>query len=106
MKITVLTFINKSTGAVSVELYSAQCSASEASELWVGEKSDLFTAVDPRSYYDKKLAERRNAGNMISPWEPKDRIRFVGHIKGVEPRGNNDFTLLSSSTIEAVAYVI
>ena len=82
MEITAQTFLDTTSKNVTTHFYSAQCGSNESSELWIGTTSGKFVVVDPGLYYDEKLRQRRNSGNMLSPWQPVERLSLVAQVWG------------------------
>lgn len=80
MEITVLTLLNTASQIVETHFVSAECGSNESSELWIGSATGMFVVVDPGLYYDEKLQQRRNSGNMLSPWQPVERLSLVGQV--------------------------
>ena len=109
MEITVLTLLNTTSQIVETHFVSAQCGSNESSELWIGSTSGKFVVVDPGLYYDEKLLQRRNSGNMLSPWQPVERLSLVAQVWGVPVSqtavSQNDRIIeIARGTIEASSY--
>lgn len=87
------------TGELRVELISALASSNSALELWRGQNTGRYFLYSQDAYYNSRLSERRNAGNMISPIAPAERLTLVSNIWGA-PTSSSDYVEITRSKID------
>lgn len=99
-KVVVHVFLEKATGKISVMFISNCAGGDQAAELWCGEKTGRGFIFHQDAYYDEKLRNRRNDGNMISPISQSERLIYLGQVWGALPINVDQYFLVSKSEIE------
>lgn len=77
--------LNPDTGEVSTTFESRECSLLTPGELWWERGAHHFVVYPPEDFYDPRLRQRRDTGNMLSPRDPHARLVHVGPVAGPGP---------------------
>ena len=97
--IEILVGLDPETGDIQTRFTSSLCSSMEASEIWGKPDGSDFFLYHPDEFYDDKLRERRNSGNMLSP-DSTSRLVLWGTVVG-SPEGafESRFTLIRRAAL-------
>jgi hypothetical protein len=81
VEIEIVGVVELFTQKVSIMYLSDLAPSASALEWWIAEDGSHHVLYWQESFYNDKLRNRRNSGNMISPKDPRLRLFKVGKIR-------------------------
>jgi hypothetical protein len=96
-RIEILVGLDPKTGDIQTRVVSSLCSSMVGSELWGKPDGSDYFLYHQDEFYDKRLRERRNSGNMLSP-DGKSRLILWGAVWSVGTFESR-FTLIGRTTL-------
>ncbi len=100
VKIEVVILFNQETCEHEVHYLSDIAPNYGAIELWRGVKSGKYALFNQDAYYNETLLKRHNSGNMLSPWQPKERLIEIASVWRSYSWNPSDYIEICRTTLE------